>query len=1335
LVYFHINLKIMQANINHRFLLATILFLLTLLPVNSANNIFRHYDTSDGLSQNSVMCIVQDKMGFMWFGTRNGLNRFDGRSFKVYRHGDMPYSLGNDHINVLYEGPDDELWIGTSQGVYIYTPRDDTFRHFNVRTAEGKTVSGDINVITGNSQYIYIASTTYGVYVYDIHNKKLTFKPTNGGPSIFSMAVDKSGTLWVGYYRSGLNYTRDNFLTTHSVYTDSGKQVLEGQTISSIATSDDGKLWLCTMESGLNVYNTNTRQAASIFSSYKGRSLYAHSLLKAGNEIIMATETALVVYDITNHTTQCYEYEPTDPFSLSDVHLQVAYMDRDGGLWIGSYFGGINYSPHTNNVFTNFFPRVDIPTSLFGRRVHQLEEDVQGRIWIGTEDGGLGWFDPSSNLFHHLDLPGLSANVQSMNLIDGMLWVGTFQDGVTIINPRTGKIVKRLTAPGDGLNDANIFTTEHLHDGKVAIGTFGGLNIWNPSTHQMISVESIPKKIIYAILEDHQHNLWVAVYNDAIYMLPANGKTWKRFVGKGQKVDNTVCLFEDSRGGIWATTDGNGVSRYNTRTKRFDVMDISHYRPRQVVVSINEDHKGRLWMGTNDGLICYDPGNQSTRLFTTTNGLLDNNFSYSSALCSRTGKMYFGSQSGLTSFMPETFLGSNASHNIRGTELIINGQTVDNLSEDSPLKHSITATRSIVLNHNQNSFALKMSVLSYREAQNEELVYMLKGFDKDWQHLYNYYYIRYTNLPPGHYQLLVKDTNGNNKDVYTLDITIRQPWWNTWWAWILWLSISCTSIYFIYRYLTQRSDMLRRIAIRKFEFEKEKDLYRSKINFFTNVAHEIRTPLTLIKGPLTDIIGRKNYDRATESDLSIMDKNVSRLLDLTNQLLDFRKTEMDGLKLNIEHSDINQLINDVYVRFTSLMDKRGISHRLIMPKEPFWAYVDRESFTKIISNLTNNAVKYCDKQMSVTLEPDTDDKSFLVKISNDGHVIEPSIREKLFKPFFRIESATKVSTTGTGIGLALARTLAELHGGSLKMDDRADLNVFVLQLPIGSNPTLNLEEQRLDATEELEQPTGTEDTDNIDADAKKKYTLLVVEDNADMLRYEKSHLQQKWTVLTADNGQEASEILKQYDIDLIVSDAMMEPIDGFELCKMVKEDVNFSHIPFILLTALTIDSAKVKGMESGADYYIEKPFSMDYLMSVIENLLRTRKEIKQAYAASPFTDRKTVTISKADEEFTRKLEKAVADNLTDSDFGITELADIMCMSRTNLNRKIKGIFDLTPNNYIKVERLKKAAQLMKEDDVKVNEVCFRVGFSSPSYFTQCFQKQFGLLPKDFIMRG
>lgn len=1310
-----------------------------LLAITANGYQFRHYDTNNGLSQSSVLAIEQDHTGFMWFGTRNGLNRFDGKTFRSYHRGNRPGDLGNEHINCLYRGPNNELWIGTAQGLYIYSDISDSFHRFSLKATDGSHISNSVNTIAGRGEWIYISCLGQGVFSYNTRTRLLTHQPLKDTPSIQSMTVAPDGTIWVGIYQSGLHSTRDRFQHLKAYHDATGATYMKGITIAGMVHT--GRyLYLCTTSNGLHRLDLATRQSTPCLTQHDGKGLFAHALLKAGPDILMMTEVGLFSYNTQTLTQRFYQEEHTNPYSLSDDHLQTAFLDKEGGIWVGTYFGGVNYAPSMSFAFANYFPRIDVPSSLYGKRVRSIDEDSQQRIWVGTEDGGLGYFSPADKTFHRVALSAPSRNIQSLKVIGHELWVGAFQQGIEIIDTRTGRTLSHLRQ-GEGptgLSDNNIFAIQPLHDGRVAIGSYGGIDVYNPATHTVSRVKQIPQQTVYAIKEDHLHNLWVAVYGYGIYMLPNGSRTWRRHTGGRQKLDNVVYLYEDTRGGLWATTEGYGTWRYSTRAHTFEPVPIPSYGPKRVVMGMTEDKNGKLWLTTNEGLIGYDAYTRTAMLFTTANGLLDNTFNQGSAFCSQSGKIYLGSQSGLTVFAPGTFKNTATPYTIVATALMVNGEPAERVASGSLLQTNITLTQGLSLGYDQNSFALKMAVLNYRDSQPHQLQYMLEGFDHQWQYLYNDDYIRYTNVPAGHYTLVVRNGASTTSQAYHLDITIRTPWWNSWWAWLLYVAAVGSLAYFAYRYLTQRQEMLHRMALNKFKYEKEKELYRSKINFFTNVAHEIRTPLTLIKCPLTDIMEHPATDDATRESLDIVDKNVNRLLDLTNQLLDFRKTEQAGLRLNLERCNIGELVRGVYVRFTSVMKKKEATHSLTLPDTPLYAYVDKESFTKIVSNLMNNAVKYGDKHITLTIDTQPQAATFSVTVLNDGPVIPPALRQKVFTPFFRAESATTSSSTGTGIGLAMARTLADLHGGTLDIADSEAYNIFVLTLPVGKSPTLSIgaDDNATDAPSpsdtDTPQDTDTADTLADTADDDKVATIMIVEDNKAMQQYEKAQMKHLYHVLTADNGQQALEMLTQHRVDLIVSDAMMEPVDGFELCRQVKENVVYSHIPFILLTALTLDSAKIRGMESGADSYIEKPFSTEYLLNVMQNLLRTRESIKKAYATSPFTPQESVSISKADEAFIKRLKEVVAEHLKDSDFGITELASHMCMSRTNLNRKIRGTFNLTPNNYIKIERLKLAAQLMKEGNVKVNEVCYTVGFSSPSYFTQCFQKQFGLLPKDFI---
>lgn len=515
----------------------------------------------------------------------------------------------------------------------------------------------------------------------------------------------------------------------------------------------------------------------------------------------------------------------------------------------------------------------------------------------------------------------------------------------------------------------------------------------------------------------------------------------------------------------------------------------------------------------------------------------------------------------------------------------------------------------------------------------------------------------------------------------------------------------------------------------KFEQEKEREVYNAKIDFFTNVAHEIRTPLTLIKGPLENIILKKQVDMETREDLNVMKQNTERLLNLVNQLLDFRKTESQGFRLNFAKCNITEVLKETHVRFTSLAKQKGLDFTLQMPEKDFYAHVNQEAFTKIISNLLNNGVKYAESYVHISLEvPDKDGgNSFRICTVNDGVIIPDAMKEEIFKPFVRFnEQENGKVTTGTGIGLALSRSLAELHQGTLTMGKGEENNTFCMTLPIVQDTTITLTSEVEVETDKMNEAPAEQAVEK-----DNRPTVLVAEDNPDMLAFVVRQLSKDYTVLTATNGAEALRVLDGNYVNLVISDVVMPVMDGFELCKTIKSDLNYSHIPIILLTAKTNIQSKIEGMELGADAYIEKPFSVKYLQACASNLIQNREKLRQAFAESPFIAANTMALTKADEEFIKRLNEVIQINYGNPEFSMDDMADNLNMSRSNFYRKIKGVLDLSPNEFLRLERLKKAAQLLKEGENRVNEICYMVGFNSPSYFAKCFQKQFGVLPKDF----
>ena len=580
------------------------------------------------------------------------------------------------------------------------------------------------------------------------------------------------------------------------------------------------------------------------------------------------------------------------------------------------------------------------------------------------------------------------------------------------------------------------------------------------------------------------------------------------------------------------------------------------------------------------------------------------------------------------------------------------------------------------------------------------------------------------------YRVKVSNSDGVwNEEGISLKVHILPPFYLSVWAYIVYalLIIGC-SLYTV-MYFKRRSNRKHRRQMEKFEQEKEREVYNAKIDFFTNVAHEIRTPLTLIKGPLENIILKKQVDTETREDLNVMKQNTERLLNLTNQLLDFRKTERQGFRLNFTECNVTEILKETHKRFTSLAKQKGLDFVLQMPEKDFYAHINQEAFTKIISNLLNNGVKYAESYVHISLAvPDTDGgNSFRICTVNDGVIIPDAMKEEIFKPFVRFnEQEDGKVTTGTGIGLALSRSLAELHQGTLTMGKGEENNTFCMTLPIVQDTTITLTTEVEAGTDKINEAPAEQAVEK-----DNRPTVLVAEDNPDMLAFVVRQLSKDYTVLTATNGAEALRVLDGNYVNLMISDVVMPVMDGFELCKTIKSDLNYSHIPIILLTAKTNIQSKIEGMELGADAYIEKPFSVEYLQACASNLIQNREKLRQAFAESPFIAANTMALTKADEEFIKKLNEVIRVNYANPEFSMDDMADNLNMSRSNFYRKIKGVLDLSPNEFLRLERLKKAAQLLKEGENRVNEICYMVGFNSPSYFAKCFQKQFGVLPKDF----
>lgn len=1303
--------------------------MLAALPAYAQNAVhyyFRTMDIRNGLSQNTVYQILQDRKGFMWFGTKDGLNRYDGLSFRIYKKENS--GLGRNFVTALYEDYEGNIWIGTDGGVFIYNPVSDSFTPFGHKSDKGTVIRDFVTMIgsDGNNN-IWISVENQGLFRYNCREKTLLNYLHDSGLANVTRFWLNGNTCWLALYADNLYRAEAGFDSPLQPFKDAdGKEIFKGDIINWQVDGPHNCIYVASLN-GLTEINQTTGKARRLLNTYV-RSLQ----FRSDDELWVGAESGLYIYNLTkDKVTHLTVPNQDDSYALSDNAIYSLCCDKENGMWIGSYFGGVNYYPYQWTYFEKFYPREDLRH--FGRRVREICQSNDGTLWIGTEDKGLFNFDPESGKITPFEHPAIYQNVHGLCLDGDDLWVGTFSGGLNRVNLRTKQVKHYAKGESDNSMAANdAFTICKTTTGDIWIGTTSGLLKYNRASDDFTRIPYLRNMFTYDILEDFNGNLWIATFSNGVFCYDVRSRQWRNYLANEKDAaslpyNKVISIYEDSKKRLWFMTLGEGFCRYNPQTDSFIRYDMSQGFPSNTIYKMVEDKKGNLWITTNYGLVCFNPDTGTKHAYTTANGLLSNQFNFQSGYCDKKGRIYLGSINGFIAFDPETFVENTFLPPVAITDFYLFNKRLSAGRPDSPLKKSITYSDELVLEANQNSFSFSVAALSYQAPEMNRLEYTLEGFDREWYAVGRNSQINYSNLPYGSYTLRIRGSNSDgkwNETERVLDIRIRPPFYLSVWAYMVYVVLALCSLVAVIFYFRSRTRQKHQQAMEKFEREKERELYTAKIDFFTNVAHEIRTPLTLIKSPLENVLASQFVPEEVRDDLEIMDLNTNRLLDLVNQLLDFRKTETRGFQLNFMECDVADILQKTYKRFKPLARQRGLELTVEAP-ENLRASVDREGLTKIISNMLTNAIKYADTYIRVKLS--AEDDKLLITVCNDGAVVPVEMREEIFKPFIQYKAGALQAVSGTGIGLALARSLAELHGGTLYMGDSMENNCFVMTLPVEHEPSVAVEHKEHAPDEESarkEEPAS--------ATGQYRYTILVVEDSREMQEFVVKQFSAEYRVLTAMDGVGALKVLEEHTVHLVISDIMMPQMDGLELCEHLKSELDYSHIPIILLTAKTTLQAKIEGMKLGADAYIEKPFSVEYLKVCVTNLLSNREKLRVSFAHSPFVQANSMALTKADEVFLKTLKEIVDENMQNPDFCIDDMASLLNMSRSSLNRKIKGVLDMTPNDYIRLERLKKAAQLLKEGECKINEVCYMTGFNTPSYFTKCFQKQFGVLPKDFI---
>lgn len=1023
---------------------------------------FRNYQVENGLSNNTVFSCVQDQQGFVWMGSKDGLNRFDGYTFKVFRNNPVDStSIGDNFIRSLFIDTENNLYAGTRIGLYKYNALLENFRLVYKTTQEIRDIEkdsiGNLWFVAGQT-LIRLHETSKVAQQY---NPERYFAAT-------SVCLDSTKTIWVSTANGTLQQYDDqkNNFTSYNLFTAS--QTSSAKWIEKIQATPFGTILVGTSNYGIKQFHLANFTTKDLLTFNPDKTeIFARDFVQyAAHEIWIATESGIFIYNTGTRQYSNLKKQFNNPYSISDNAVYSLTRDKEGGMWAGTYFGGINYYPKQYSLFEKYFPDYS-STSISGNAVREICEDKFGNLWIGTEDAGLNKLNKTTGQFTQYKPTGNSSgisypNIHGLLVRNNQLWIGTFEHGLNILDIATGKVIKQYPESNNpGVLKSNfIVTLLQTKNGTTYAGTRQGIYLFDEKTNSFRNSTAVPENsFVHSLMEDRNSILWIGTMgNGLFYYDEQTGKTGN-FVHrsnnkKGIPNNSVTTIFEDSEGTLWIGTEGAGLCKFNRTDSSFTEYPSTDGLPANTVYKILEDRRKNLWITTSKGLVCFNLKTNKQTIYTTANGLLSDQFNYNSGYKDSSGRMYFGCVKGLISFNPETFIPNTfipplfiTAINVNNKELPINSQ--------SPLQQSILQTKRITLSHQQSSFSIDFAALSFTAPEMSEYQYMMQGLDNNWTYLKTNRKVYFTNLTAGTYVFRVKASNSSgkwNEQETKIIIKITPPLWASTAAYILYaFLISLLAVYIFTNYHERIAEKNRR-QIEYLEHEKEKEIYQSKIDFFTNIAHEIRTPLTLIKAPLEKVVEKAGNNHEFGIHLKIMETNTERLIDLTNQLLDFRKIETNHIQLNFVRVSINELLQERTTSFKPIAEQKKIKLHIQFPPTPVYAFVDIDSMHKILNNLFYNALSYGKRKATVKLfqTGDSNTGNFTIEFSNDGYLVPAEMKEKIFDPFYRLKETSL--KPGSGIGLALSRSLAQLQNGELYFREHdKGMNVFVLRLPLNQN--------------------------------------------------------------------------------------------------------------------------------------------------------------------------------------------------------------------------------------------------------------------------------------------
>jgi signal transduction histidine kinase/ligand-binding sensor domain-containing protein/DNA-binding response OmpR family regulator len=1355
----------------------TVLLLLSLsIFAQSEHYNFTKLDIYNGLSHNQVNTILNDADGFLWFGTLSGLNRYDGYSCKIFRnkHNDSA-SLSDNYISALYELPHDKMWVVTRDTPCIYNSFTEKFdADYRNYLRSLKLPAGTINKVQkGNNGRYWFLYDSLDLYMYSAIDKKVRpFRSNfifNSADKITSVKETTDGKLWL-VYQTGFLQQYD-IGSGRIIFSTAALQTLsKGNYPYDLFVDNDGDVWLWCVTSAKGLFffhpqDNSIRQFNEAMASSKLSYNLVTQVVQANDGLIwVSTDHGGVnlINKKKNFTINYLFNDPKDPKSLSQNSVTALYKDDNGLIWLGTYKQGVNFLNGNIVKFPHYHHQETVANSLQYDDINQFVEDKSGNIWIGTNGGGLIYFDRKNNTFKQYlhdpnDNTSLTNNVIVSMCLDqeDKLWIGTFFGGLNCFDGKKFIHFRHSDNDTSSLADDRVWEIFEDRQYNLWIGTLaGGLELFDRKAKRFEHFRfkegkpsPIPGNYISSILQDRKGNLWVGT-GSGISVFEKN-KTKPTFYlhnndKKSLSNNNVICLFEDSRGRIWAGTR-EGINLFNEQTKSFQTFTLLDGLPDNTILNIIEDNNQSLWISTPGGLCNATPkqnGNAITLSvinYDEVNNLQNREFNENAALKTKAGELFFGGPGGFNIINPDKIDKPVYHPKIVFTALQILNNNVepgDVINNRVLLPQSLQHLQGINLKYKENVVSIEFASLDFSQSRRDKYAYMLEGFNTGWLYANeNQRRVTFTNLDPGNYVFKVKITRGDGvwSDVKTLQINIAPPFWRTSFAYFIYVLMAVGVFLFARRITLDRIHMKFEVRQQKREAERAHTLDQLKTKFFTNVSHEFRTPLSLIISPLDKII-KNTEDEGQKKQLTLVYRNARRLLNLVNQLLDFRKIEVQGLKLHPSIGDIIQFSQDISYSFSDIAEKKAIQFSFSSNVQSLEIYFDKDKIEKILFNLLSNAFKYTQDNgtVNVTLAytppASNDDNGILaIEVQDNGIGISADQHEKIFERFFQTDVPESMVNQGTGLGLAITKEFVKLHNGIITVKSEPDKGTcFTVTLPAKKiyEPSVH---SAMPAFNQEEEEIVFED---IQSNGKKK-TIVVVEDNEDLRFYLKENLRGQYHVEEATNGKEGWEKIRLINPDLVVSDIMMPLMDGIELAKKIKTDTLTAHIPVILLTAMGSEEKQIEGFRVGVNDYITKPFTFEILASRVKNLLAQQKLLQKRFQKQIDVNPSEVTITSVDEKFLTQALSIVEKFLDKPEFSVEDFSREMFMSRVALYKKILSLTGKAPLEFIRSIRLKRAAQLLEKSGMSIAEIAYEVGFNNPKNFTKYFKEEFKILPSQY----